>query len=73
MNRPEAMRILYDTKLRRPACVLLQTMANGDWFAVQRLWPSGLWLTHPTGDMRAINGTEEQWKRVAERDCEAAR
>lgn len=52
-------RVLYDMKLRRPACVLLQAMAGGtlDGWNLQLL---GDWLVAPTPDMKIYTLTDEQ-------------
>lgn len=59
--------LLFDVKLKRPACALLQALA--------RCNPSDLynvgfdthdWLVYPTADMQRISGTMEEWRRVVE-------
>lgn len=43
--------IVFDAKLMRPACVLLQAAMGGSIEAAHR-FPSELWLTAPTPDMK---------------------
>lgn len=58
--------ILYDTELRRPACVLLQAVAGGDRAAFQRYFGGAEdWLTFPTPGMKLIHGTDAEWRRVS--------
>lgn len=58
--------LLFDIKLRRPACVLLQAMAGcGHNNFLQMNFDSRDWLTAPTPDMRKVRGTREQWQRLA--------
>lgn len=59
--------MLYDPKQRMPACVLLQAaygVATDS--RILRNWDE--WLTYPTEDMRVLNGTREQFERLAELD-----
>lgn len=58
--------LVFDTELRRPACVLLQAVYgcgqnNG---LLQRLFNGRTWLVAPTKGMRRIAGTREQWERM---------
>ena len=57
--------LLYDTQLRRPACVLLQAVAGGDMNALNRLFDASVWLLAPTPGMKRITGTDEEWERAA--------
>lgn len=54
--------LVYDVKLRRPGCVLLQAAMNGTVPSglFQELFPSESWLLAPTDDMQTYNTTEEQ-------------
>lgn len=45
------MRIVFDTKLMRPACALLQAVMGGS-YGMANHFPAELWLTSPTEDMR---------------------
>ena len=65
--------LLYDTELRRPACVLLQAAVGGDTGLVNRLWRSDVWLVAPTPGMRALLATREQWEALAEQDMKLPR
>lgn len=59
--------LVFDTKLKRPACVLIQS-AYGCGYNngfLQRTFDSRTWLLAPTPDMARIRGTREQWKRAA--------
>ena len=58
--------LLYDVRLKRPACVLLQALAGGATYAMGDLgFEAQDWLTSPTPDMRLIAGSEDQWKAAA--------
>lgn len=56
------MKIVFDTKLRRPGCALLQAAYGGtipnSVFGIK--FPSETWLTSPTPDMAAYDVTVEQ-------------
>jgi len=59
--------LVFDTKLKRPACVLLQAVygcGHNNGF-LQMTFDSRTWLVAPTPDMVRIRGTREQWKRSA--------
>lgn len=59
--------LVFDIKLRRPACVLLQAVygcGHNNGF-LQMNFDSREWLVAPTPDMRKVRGTREQWKRLA--------
>lgn len=67
MASPKTVAILFDMKLRRPACVLLQAVSGADMNAFHRHFGGAdNWITHPTPGMKLIVGTEKQWKRVAQ-------
>jgi hypothetical protein len=46
-------RIVFDTKLNRPACVLLQGALGGDPKLAQ-FFPTETWLLAPTPDMQSF-------------------
>lgn len=62
----EIIPLVFDTKLKRPACVLIQAIGGGDRWALLDLFPDN-WLVHPTPDMKVIHGTREQWEGLAEK------
>jgi hypothetical protein len=61
-------RIAFDTKLRRPGCVLIQTALGGDvpqaLFA--SLFPAESWVLAPTPDMQVYEATDDQLARLSE-------
>lgn len=57
--------LVYDTDLRRPACVLIQAIAGGDRGTLMRLFDAETWLVNPTPGMKCIRGTREEWEKVA--------
>lgn len=57
--------LIFDTKLKRPGCVLIQACGGGDRRLLGDLFPAETWLTSPTPDMKEITGTREQWEMVA--------
>lgn len=44
--------VVFDRKLKRPACVLLQAVFGGTVPNFQRYFPSETWLLAPTPNMR---------------------
>lgn len=62
------IKLLFDTKLNRPGCVILQALANGSREALFEYFSSEDWLTAPTPDMKIMHGTPEQWERVSTRN-----
>lgn len=52
-------RIVFDTELRRPACVLIQAAMGGDTGIANR-FPSETWLIYPTPAMAVFPVTDEQ-------------
>lgn len=54
--------LVIDLKQRRPACILLQACSGGDPSTLFRYFDSEDWLVSPTGDMRMVSGTPEEWK-----------
>jgi hypothetical protein len=61
----EEIVLVFDTKLKRPGCVLLQAIGgcgHNNHF-MEMLFDN--WLTAPTPDMRRIRGTRAQWEKLA--------
>lgn len=56
-------RIAFDTKLRRPGCVLIQA-AFGCAPLVAHRFPLDSWLLAPTPDMRVFAATEPQMEKL---------
>jgi len=55
-------RLVYDLKLGRPGCVLLQAALGADYTHNFQLdFPSESWLVAPTPDMKVYNLTDEQY------------
>lgn len=65
------MRLAYDTKLDRPACVLVAAALGGDPHAAS-LFPSETWLLTPTPDMSVYDTTPEQVAILVRRNRERA-
>lgn len=63
----ELMELVYDTDLKRPACVLLQAVfgCGASPEALHFFEPQD-WLTHPTPGMKKLSGDESLWRQVAE-------
>ena len=64
------MILVYDIKLRRPACALLQVIKGGD-LGIANRFPVESWLINPTPDMKLYLVSEDQLKlliKVAERE-----
>jgi hypothetical protein len=74
MTRPDSApgdirktRIMFDAKLKRPGCVLLQAAIGGEFGArFHRLFPTESWLTKPTPDMRVYLATDEELEKLGE-------
>jgi hypothetical protein len=64
-NDPKYIRILYDTTLKRPGCVILQAAAGCSSDGLKRYFHAEDWLLAPTPDMRIMHGTKEDWAKVA--------
>lgn len=63
--------LVFDIKLRRPACVLLQAIhgcGHNNGFMQMHFDD---WLVAPTPDMRKIRGTREQWQQLAAKSSNA--
>lgn len=54
-----SMKIVFDVKLRRPACPLLQAAYGCDPHVVYN-FPAETWLTFPTDDMKTYEITKGQ-------------
>lgn len=66
----EQITLLFDTKLMRPACVLLQAAAgisgSGSYRGpIYEFFDADDWLVNPTPDMKRMTGTREQWQKVS--------
>ena len=57
-------RALVDPKRKQVACVLIQAAYGGD-RSVVHLFRN--WLLAPTPDMVWLNGTDEEWRGLADR------
>jgi hypothetical protein len=55
--------LVYDIKLRRPGCALLQAALGGD-PGMANSFPSEHWLLAPTPDMKTYNISDEQLRQV---------
>jgi len=60
------LRIVYDMKLFRPACVLLQAAMGGDHNVVSANFDARYWLVNPTNDMKLYELSEEELKQAVE-------
>lgn len=60
-------RIVFDCKLRKPGCVLLQVAMGGDVppRMFNDLFPAETWLVAPTPDMRVYCTTESELRAIA--------
>lgn len=59
------MKLVFDMKLKRPACVLLQAVLGGDKGIANR-FSSELWLIEPTPDMKLYEINKEQLDKLVE-------
>ena len=59
-------KLIFDTNLMRPACVLLQAIGGGESALLHRFFTSEDWLVSPTPDMKGLVGTLIEWERVAQ-------
>lgn len=58
---------IYDTDLRRPACVLLQAAMGGTiGTEFHAIFGSANWLLAPTPGMKKLQATKEQWLKVSQ-------
>lgn len=67
----KTQRLLYDPKLRRPGCVLLQAAMGCDHHLLGRLFPAETWLAYPTPDMGCYEADPWQLIALAEMSKEA--
>lgn len=58
--------LLFDDKLMRPACVLLQAAAGyGEYNGfLRRNFDASVWLVALTPDMKRVVATQEEWLRI---------
>lgn len=54
------MKIVYDAKLKRPGCVLLQALGGTVSSEVMHRFPTNSWLLAPTPDMKVYEVNEKQ-------------
>ena len=59
------MKVAYDSKLMRPACVLIAAGMGASSEAARR-FDIGHWLLHPTPDMKVYETSEAQLQRLLE-------
>ena len=59
------MKLVYDVKLKRPACAILQAVFGGDPHLAGR-FPSETWLMSITPDLKLYEITEDQLERLIE-------
>ncbi len=68
MAEEQVYTIMYDAKLRKPGCVLLQCFAS---LPRELFWKhfgdSNCWLVHPTPDMKLYQVTEDMLPLIAEK------
>lgn len=64
----ETYALVYDCKLRRPGCVLLQVAMGGTVPSelFHRLFSNETWLLAPTDNMKLYRATEAELKIVAQ-------
>jgi hypothetical protein len=55
--------LVYDLKLRRPGCALLQAALGGSG-GIAGQFPTEHWLLAPTPDMKSYNISDEQLRQV---------
>jgi hypothetical protein len=61
------MRIVFDAKQMKPACVLLQAAMGGDTAPFNRHFGGmpELWLVAPTPDMRVYETSDDELRKIA--------
>ena len=70
----EEITLVYDTDLKRPACVLIQAAYGCDSSQLGRLgFAADSWLTMPTPGMRKLSGDKALWERVVKITADAAK
>ncbi len=65
MKKEQIIKLVYDTDLKRPACVLLQAVMGGSTQLLNDLHFKGAWLIVPTPGMKLLAATRSQWEHVA--------
>lgn len=58
-NEPDWVFVVFDTRLKRPACALLQAALGGS-PGIASNFPGKSWLLVPTPDMRCFRATPEE-------------
>ena len=67
-RKDERFVIVYDTDLRRPACVLIQAAMGGGLRAFRHFFGNAAeWLVALTPGMKRVSGTAEEWAKVSRR------
>ena len=56
-------KLVYDLKLKRPGCALLQVVLGGD-LGIAADFPTEHWLLSPTADLRAYRISDEELANV---------
>lgn len=59
------MKLAFDTKLRRPACVLVAAALGGD-IGASGAFPAETWLLAPTDDMKVYEVDAPMLHRIVE-------
>jgi hypothetical protein len=57
------MKLVYDIKLKRPGCALIQAVMGGD-RGIANHFKSEHWLINPTPDLKLYETTPEELKTV---------
>jgi hypothetical protein len=73
MNDDDTVKLVFDTKLKRPACVILQAIYGGDSGAVSEHFPPDTWLITPTPDMTRFRIPRSRLPEIAERVIQEVR
>lgn len=64
---------IYDTDLRRPACVLLQAAMGGTTGKdFNEVFGASEWLLAPTPGMKKLQASKEQWIQVSKMKAQEA-
>mgnify|MGYP001608598208 CR=1 FL=1 len=61
----EKITLLFDTKQKKPGCMILQAIAGCDQFNQFLQMTFTDYETSITPDMKRITGTREQWEKLA--------
>ena len=59
------IKLLFDNKLKKPGCVILQVMAGCAHNNTFMQMTFTDWLVNPTPDMKIYEATEDQWREIA--------